>query len=123
MLIEYITKTGYFGALWCILTLIFPFITYRFIKRNMENPHKITPIITTLIILGMMHVIAKELIGKSNFDTALIFIKDAWFLMYHVFLITVYTIIDRNIMDETFKGIYKFILQKSAHSLEDGKIR
>jgi len=26
-------------------------------------------------------------------------------------------------MDETFKGIYKFILQKSAHSLEDGKIR
>ena len=75
MLIEYITKTGMFGIIWCILTLIFPFITYIFIKENKKNPNKIISIIPIIIILFLTHIIANEMIGKSKFDIALIILK------------------------------------------------
>ena len=96
-MLKYITETGIFGILWITLTLIFPFITYRFIKRNSE---KFIPTCIPIVVgLLLMNITATELINKSRFDISLTMIRDIWFLMYHVIFMSAFIMVDRDLMD------------------------
>jgi len=99
-MIEYITRTGIFGVLWCILTLIFPFILYKFIKRNPQKA--ILTILQVIIFFAVLNQFASKLLGDSRFDTSLILLKDMWFLAYHVAFIGSFMMVDKELMNNLF---------------------
>ena len=99
---EYITETGVFGLFWVILTILFPFITYKFIKRNPKKT--IQTILPVVIILFLFNVLAGDLIGKTRFDLALTLVRDMWFLCYHVCLMSAYLLVDKELLNSLFEN-------------------
>ena len=100
-MIEYITKTGIFVIFWVILSILFPFIAYRFAMRNKSSI--IPVVIPILIIFLLMHQTSKMLLGKTSFDMALTLIKDSWFLIYHAVFMSAFVAIDPKLFDNLFE--------------------
>lgn len=100
-MMKYITGAYILGILWAIIFMAFPFITYKFIKRNPSKT--IGTIMPMIVILSLFHVLASQLMGKTKYDLALVLIKDAWFLVGPAFLITTYLIIDKDLFNNLFK--------------------
>lgn len=90
-MIEYITQTGIFGIFWLFTFIIFIGSLIKFIKTNgiLQTLITIFPIIISLVLFNFL---ADELMGKSDFDATLIFIKDTWFIVGHIFILTILVI-------------------------------
>jgi len=97
-MIEYITQTGIFGILWIISFIVFIGVLISFIKRNgiLQTLVKLTPIVIILILLNFF---ANQLIGQSKFDVVLIFVKDLWFLIGHIIIVSILTFYDKNCLE------------------------
>lgn len=103
-MIEYITQTGIFGIFWIISFVFFIGSLINFIKRNGLKT-TLSLIVPILILFLFFNHLVKELIGKSDFDLILIFIKDFWFLSGHIFISNVLIFEDKDCIE--FWKIFK----------------
>ncbi len=110
MKLEMITQTGVFGYLFIATCFIFIYLGIKYLNKN-GIVKTITPIMVVGIGLFMFTTLATELLGKSMFDVALVFIKEVTPFMFPS-LTALFYIVDS-------KGIDNLI----AHKNEKAKVK